>query len=138
MAGTTYGTAGQVYKVEGARQLRASLRRAGDDLTDLKDANRAAADIVTPAARTRAPRRSSRLEDSVRAGATKTAAVIRAGNNRKTASGVPYANPIHWGWFSRGIKPHPFLSLAAQETEQQWRVPYEKALDSALNKIQGA
>lgn len=131
-----YGAAGQAYKVEGARELRASLRRAGDDLADLKTANREAADIVAPAAQRRSPHRSSKLAGTVRPGATKTAAVIRAGNNR--ASGVPYANPIHWGWFKRNIKPNPFLSLAAQETEQQWRKPYEKHLEDALAKIKGA
>ncbi len=130
------GASGKTYQVEGARQLRATLRRAGDDLSDLRDANRQASEIVAPVAKSRVPHRSGRLAESIRPGATKTAAIVRAGNNRKT--GVPYANPIHWGWFKRGIKPNPFLSLAAQESENRWRLPYEKALQAALDKIKGA
>ncbi|GAB2558802.1 hypothetical protein [Leucobacter ruminantium] len=130
-----YGAAGQAFKVEGARKLRATLRSAGDDLSDLKDANRQAANIVAPVARGRVPQRSGKLAETIRPGATKTAAIVRAGNNRK--AGVAYANPIHWGWFARGIKPALFLSLAAQESEPQWRAPYEKALQDALNKIEG-
>lgn len=131
-----YGEAGQAYKLEGARRLRATLRKAGDDLSDLKAANLKAANIVAPVARNRAPRKRGRLEQTVRPGATKTAAIIRAGNNAK--AGVAYANPIHWGWFARHIKPTLFLSRAAQESENQWIVPYEQALDNAVQKIEGA
>ena len=129
------GAAGHTYTVEGARQLRATLRKSGDDLGDLKAANQQAASIVAPAATSRAPKRSGSLEKTIRPGATKTAAIVRAGNNRK--AGVPYANPIHWGWFKRGIKPHPFLSLAAQATEQQWQTAYEAALAKVLEQIKG-
>lgn len=128
---------GKTVQVLGARQLRATLRAAGDDLTDLRDANRAAGDVVAGAGQSRAPRVSGRLAASVRASGTKTAAIVRAGNNRSTASAVPYGNPIHWGWFKRGIRPNPFLSLAAQATEPVWRKPYETALDKAIQKVKG-
>lgn len=134
-ANANYGAAGQVFKVEGASRLRSTLRKAGDDLGDLKDANMQAAKIVTPAGKGRVPRRSGRLADSIRPGATKTAAIVRAGNNRK--AGVPYGNPIHWGWFKRGIKPALFLSRAAQDSEPQWRNVYEAALEAAMRQIEG-
>lgn len=119
-------------KVEGARELRRQLRDAGDDLEDLKAANAQAAKIAAAAGASRAPVRSGALERSVRSSGTKTAGIVRAG--RKS---VPYANPIHWGWFKRHIKPHPFLSYGAQESQPQWIKVYELSLDRILDKIKG-
>ena len=70
-------------QVKGARELAKALRQAGADMQDLKDANRRAADIVAPAAKAKAPRRTGRLAASVRAGATQKAGVIRAGTTEE-------------------------------------------------------
>lgn len=122
-----------VLQVKGARQLRRTLRQAGDDLTDLKATHRKVAGIVTPAAAQRAPVVSGALMGSVRPGATKTAAIVRAGRKR-----VPYAGPIHWGWAARHIKANPFLSLAATSTEPRWRQVYFQAVEAIVSKVQGA
>ncbi len=127
----------QGVKIEGARQLRRTLKDAGDDLNDLKEVNRAAAEIAANRAKTWAPRKSGRLAGTVRSSGTKTAGIVRAGNNRKTASGVPYANPIHWGWPSRNIKANPFLSYSAQATEPRWLKLYENYIEKTLSKIRG-
>lgn len=127
----------QGVKIEGARQLRRTLKDAGDDLNDLKEVNRAAAAIAANRAKTWAPRKSGRLAGTVRSSGTKTAGIVRAGNNRKTASGVPYANPIHWGWPSRNIKANPFLSYSAQATEPRWLKLYENYIEKTLSKIRG-
>lgn len=129
-------------QIEGARQLRATLKRAGGDLQDLRAANRRAATTVVPAAAALAPKRSGALAASVRAGATTRAGVVRAGKKR-----VPYAGPVHWGWPSRPdpargirggpIKPHPFLMQAAQDTEPQWVPIYEAEIISAIRKVKG-
>lgn len=124
-------------RVEGGRKLRSTLRDAGDDLSDLRAAHKDAAQIAAEASAALAPARSRRLADTIRAAGTKTAGIIRAGNNRSTSSGVPYAGPIHWGWFKRGIKPQPFLSRGAQDSEGRWLPIYETALDQALDKIKG-
>lgn len=127
----------QGLKIEGARQLRRTLREAGSDLTDLKAANAQAASIVSSRAKSWAPTRTGRLQSSVRSSGTKTAGIVRAGNNRKSKSGVPYAAPIHWGWKARNIRANPFLSYSAQATEANWIRLYEQMVNKALSKIKG-
>ncbi len=124
-------------KLEGGRNLRRTLREAGSDLTDLKAANAQAASIVAGRAQSWAPVVSGRLAATVRSSGTKTAGIVRAGNNRKSASGVPYAAPIHWGWKARNIRANPFMSYSAQSTEPTWLALYESLVNTALSKIKG-
>lgn len=119
-------------KVEGQRELRKSLRQAGDDLEDLKAAHKAAAEIAAGGSRPLTPVRSGTLQGTVRAGGTKTSAVLRAGKKA-----VPYAGPIHWGWPNRGIEPQSFLADGAKNTEPQWVELFYQALDKALKKVKG-
>lgn len=119
-------------KVEGARELRATLKRAGDDLQDLRTAHAGAAGIVVPAAKSRTPVQSGKLQASVRGSGSKTQAVIRAG-----FASVPYAGVIHWGWPAHGIEAHPFLSEGAQATEHLWSAEYEAAVNRVLSRIKG-
>lgn len=119
-----------IVRLDGARQLRRALSRAGDDLADLRAANAQAAGIAASGARVRVPERSGRLAASVRPGATKTQAVIRAGSAR-----IPYAGPIHWGWAARHIAPHPFLSEGAQATEPAWLGVYTAALERLVARV---
>jgi hypothetical protein len=121
-----------VVQVRGARQLRSSLKKAGKDLQDLKDAHAKVAAVVAAAAAARAPKRTGRLATSVRGTGTTTAAVIRAG-----FKSVPYAGPIHWGWPARGIAAQPFLSDAATSTEGAWLPIYEGAVETALDQVKG-
>lgn len=120
-----------VLEVRGARELRASLRRAGRDTTELKAVHAQVGRIVVAAAT--APRRTGRLQASVRAGTAASSATVRAGGAR-----VPYAGPIHWGWPARGIAARPFLTDAAQRTEPTWTEVYEREIDRILDEIQGA
>jgi len=126
----------QRVTVDGIRQLRSQLRKAGDNLDDFKTLNAKVAGTITTVARGRAPfdpRPGPHLFQTVRAGATKTQAVVRAGNNTT----VPYANPIHWGWFARGIRPNPWVSRAAQETEPGWIEIYWAGLNKIIDRIKG-
>lgn len=131
--------------VTGATRLKRSMRQAGINVGELKDANRAAANIVAVAARARAPigrpsrkggrgRRATggRLMKSIRAGASQKAGVVKAGSAR-----VPYANPIHWGWPKRHIKPNYFLSEAAIATESIWVRNYERHMNNVIRKVNG-
>ena len=128
---------GTQYEVQGAKQLIKTLRQAGIDLDDLKPVHADAAAVVEAAASPKAPRRSGRMVATIRTAATKRSGVIRAGNNRKSATGVPYAAPIHWGWLKRGIKPNPWLTRAAKDSEPQWLGKYEAFVDKVLNKVKG-
>lgn len=119
-------------QIEGAREFRRAAKKAGMDLKDLRAIHKAAAGIVVTKARSWAPRTSGRLASTIRAGATQRAAIVRAGNNRTSKTGVPYANPIHWGWKARNIKANPFLSYSAQSTEAQWIEKYNDMIDDLL------
>lgn len=127
-------------RVEGARELRAALRKAGLDMKDeIKDAHRSVAETVISRARELCPVAPADmtsavpglLRDSLRPGATQTAAIARAGKKR-----VPYAAPIHWGWFKRGILPSLFLAKAASDTEATWIKDYERKFDKIREQIE--
>jgi len=120
-------------QVEGARRLRATLRKAGRDLGDLKEAHAAAGRIVQAAAAAAVPRRSGELAGTLRSSGTATQAVVRAGFAR-----TPYAGPIHWGWPARGITAQPFIAEPAQQTEPRWILGYHRAVDQILANIKGA
>ena len=71
-----------VVEVDGARQLRRTLKQAGSDLDDLKTLHRKVSQMVADLAAARAPiGPTGRLQASIRAGATKTAGVVRAGSH---------------------------------------------------------
>lgn len=120
-------------RVDGARELRASLKRAGISVQDLKDAHKEVAELVKREAQgPTAPRRSGVLAGSIRAAGTQSAAIVRAGSAR-----VPYAGPIHFGWPARNIKAQPWISEAAESTEPQWAREYMDALETIINAVEG-
>lgn len=119
-------------QVEGARQLRASLKRAGLDVADLKAAHAQVAEQVKQAAAPRAPRRTGALAASMRSSGTQSAALVRAGRAR-----VPYAGPIHWGWPRRHIAAQPWIYEAAQRTQDSWEGTYLGALEQIIDRIEG-
>lgn len=120
-------------QIQGARELRRTLKRAGVSVEDLKDANAAAGAIVVAAGRTSAPRRSGRMAGTVRASRAAASATVRAGG-----AAVPYAGVIHWGWPARGIAAQPWLSEAATSTESAWLAAYEAGVEKVLSTIKGA
>lgn len=124
---------GPTVRVEGGAKLRRTLREAGEGLGDLRRAHKDAATIAADASAQLAPKRSGRLARDIRAAGLATRGEVRAG--RKA---IPYANPIHWGWFKRNIKPNPFISRGAQDSEGRWLPVYERALDETIKKVEGA
>jgi hypothetical protein len=122
-----------LVQVEGARELRTTLRKAGVDLEDMKDANAAVAAQVAAAASARAPHKSGALASSVRGNRAAGAAVIKIGR-----ASVPYAGVIHWGWPARNIRPQPFAVDAAHDTEPAWTETYFRAIEQILSNVRGA
>ena len=108
--------------VTGGRKLRKSFKDAGEDLADLKSLHKRLADDVAGTAKTKVPVRTGALKNSIRGFGGTAKAAIRAGNNRKSRTGVPYAAPIHFGWANRPrggpIKPQPFLYEALDDRRQ--------------------
>jgi hypothetical protein len=121
-------------RVEGSRQARDSLRRAGADLDDLKTAHADIAAIVLPEAASRAPRgRTGRLSSSGRPFASKRDARVAFGGGS-----VRYARPIHWGWPARGIAPDLFLVEGVRATQPRWTAVYRQAVQRILDRVRGA
>lgn len=129
MTGTTGGV---TVKVEGAKELRRTLKQAGADMADFAEANAEAGRIVAAAAPPWIQSRSGRLAGSIRPGKSKTQAVIRAGGAR-----IPYAGVTEWGWPARHIRPHPFLTTAAVATESTWTEAYFRRLEAIVAKVKG-
>jgi hypothetical protein len=136
--------AGGEFRVEGGRKLRATLKAAGDDLTDLKQANKDAAEIAARASAALAPEVSGKLRRTIRAAGTKSAGIIRAGTKA-----VPYGPAVHWGrlWWPNKqasprhiskVRPQPFLSDGATSSEGRWLPVYEKQLEEIISRIEGA
>lgn len=122
---------GARYEVVNGKAIRRQLKAAGENLADLKAAHREAARIAAEASADLAPVKSGKLAATVRASGTNTAGIIRAGNNTR----VKYAAPIHWGWHRRHIKPQPFLSDGARDSEGRWVPVFERTLDDAIRRI---
>jgi len=121
-----------VVVVEGARELRRTLKAAGDDLKDLQATNAEVARLVAARAMSDAPRVSGRLAGSVRGNSAKANASVKAGG-----ASVPYAGPIHWGWPKRNISPRPFVVDAAHATEPTWTDYYLRQIDQILSRVRG-
>lgn len=120
-------------RVEGLDELARSMKRAGADIEELKDAHYRAAQIVASRAAQIAPKRSGKLAGSIRPTRQVRRARVVAGR-----SSVPYAAPIHWGWPSHNITAQPFMSDAAQQTESDWVAAYMADVQTALDKVKGA
>lgn len=99
-------------KVTGLNQAIRAVRELGVPDAEIKLAGNQAGQLVANEAKNLAPVRSGALRDSIRVSNALRKVTISAGNNRTSKSGVPYANPIHWGWFKRNIKPQPFFVKA--------------------------
>jgi hypothetical protein len=119
-------------RIEGGRELRRTMKKAGEDMGQMKAAHADAARIAATAGAAGAPRVSGALAASVRSSGTTTAGIVRAGTAR-----VPYANPIHWGWPARNIHANPFLTKGAQETQSRWVETYANAVQKILDRVTG-
>lgn len=121
-----------MVQVDGSKELRKTMKRAGEDFADLKAVHEAAGQIVVDAARGLAPVVSGALAGSIRASRLANGVSVKVGGNR-----IPYANPIHWGWPKRNIAGVPFLSDAATQTEPIWLALYEAEMERIIEKIKG-
>lgn len=121
-------------KVRGFNQAIRSLRELGVPDDEIKRAGSESGELVANEARTLVPVRTGKLRDSIRVSKTLRKVTIQAGNNRKSKSGVPYANPIHWGWFKRNIKPQPFFVKALGITRDEVFRNYYDQLDRLIAK----
>lgn len=116
-------------KVVGLNRAIRSLKEIGVPAKEIAQAGFEAGQIVAAEARTLVPVRTGALRDSIRVGKQQRKVLVRAGGAK-----VPYANPIHWGWFKRGIKPNEFFGRAIGGKIEQVYNSYFKGLDNLIRK----
>jgi hypothetical protein len=115
-------------KVKGLKQSIKALQDIGVPDAEIKAAGTRSGELVANEARGIVPVRSGALRDSIRVSKALRKVTISAGNNRR----VPYANPIHWGWFKRNIKPQPFFVKALGLTRDEVYKNYYQSLDKLI------
>lgn len=130
-------------QLEGVTGTIKTMQQIGVPVQAIKDANRKTGEIVARRGRIEVPVKTGKLKATIRATSLVNRVVIRAGLNS-----VPYANPIHWGWFrdtksaaamrtrkgyiQRDIKPNPFLSRALGYTRDEILANYKRNMDLAI------
>ena len=90
--------------LDGGDGFQTALAAAAADLGDFTDVNQAIAVQLRADAVPRTPVRTGRLVQSLQPFSDALTAGVR--------TAVPYANPVHSGVPSKGIRPRPFLTAA--------------------------
>jgi len=104
----------KMYIMQGDKEFKRMLSALDAKFDDLKEFHLDLAELVMARALSRAPVRTGRLRETIRASGTKTAGRVRAGFKR-----VPYAGVIHFGWPARRIQPQPFLYDALDQRRNE-------------------
>jgi hypothetical protein len=132
------------------RQVLRALKEIGVPLDAIKQANKESAYAVFVEAKKIAPvskykpnkpggakyKTGGSIRDSIRIADLSTSVRIRAGMRS-----VPYANPVHWGWFRdkvtgirRNILPNPWMARALGYTREEILDNYIKNMDKLIEK----
>ena len=116
-------------EIKGAERFASTTAEAAGKLADLSGAGAEAGRIVADLAAATAPRRTGALAASVQPEVAENVATI--------GSDLVYAPPIHNGWAAHNIRPQPFLDDAVRSSEAQWVGAYDKALQTAIDTVEG-
>jgi len=119
-------------RVSGLNRTIRALKDIGVPASEIAAAGKDAAELVAGEARTLVPVQTGKLKGSIRTATQQRKAIVRAGGAR-----VPYANPIHWGWFKRGIKPNQFFSRAITPQIDKIYKSYFDSLQRLIDKYKG-
>ena len=132
----TVGNTGGSIRVLGLRETIKDLEALGASKQEIVDANMRAAETLKTAALPLVPVLSGRLKSTLRVSKAKGYAQVMMGNAR-----VPYANPVHWGWFYdkewfiyKNIKPNKFLYRALGTKLDTIVHEYNKDMQNLINK----
>jgi hypothetical protein len=122
--------------VDGLNQINRALKAIGTPVDEIKAANKESGELVARSARNIVPVKTGALRRTIRIANISTSVRIRAG-----LKSVPYANPIHWGWFvdkktgvRRNILPNPFMARALGYTREEVLVNYVTNIQKLINK----
>ena len=124
--------------VEGLADLQIAFKAIGVPVDAIKAANRESGKAVMLEAKRQAPDKTGALKRTIRIANVTTHVKIRAGLKR-----VPYANPIHWGWFYdrenfiyKNIKPNPFMARALGYTRDEIIKTYTEQMAKLIAKYE--
>lgn len=125
-------------KVKNLREVTKALKAIGAPSAEVKAAGKEAGFIIANESKSLVPVRTGKLRDSIKVSALANGAVrVQAGSNVR----VPYANPIHWGWFydkgnfiRKNIKPNPFFSKAIKIKRDEVYKTYFENMDKLIRK----
>jgi hypothetical protein len=124
-------------KVENLKQVLRALREIGVPTAEVGKASQEAADIVANMSRSLVPVRSGKLRSTIKSKRQARKVLVSAGTNKS----VPYANPIHWGWFydrnnfvKKNILPNPFFAKALGLTRNEVYKTYFLNMNKLFNK----
>ena len=117
-------------RVVGLNQTIRAIRTIGVPAKEISQAGFEAGQIVAGEARSLVPVKTGALRNTIRVAKQQRKILVRAGNNTT----VPYANPIHWGWFRRNIKPNEFLGRAIGGKIDEVYKAYFQNLQELINK----
>jgi hypothetical protein len=121
---------GIVGDVAGVQDLRGSLRRAADELSDLSGVDREVGQLVL--AHVDPPRLTGALASTVRAEPDAGGVTVAAGS-----PDVPYAGVIHNGWPAHNIRARPYLTDALDKQEAAIADKYADHADHAMAQVKG-
>ena len=124
-------------KVENLQKVIRALREIGVPTAEVGKASQEAADIVANMSRSLVPVRSGKLRETIKSKKQARKVLVSAGTNKT----VPYANPIHWGWFydrnnfvKKNILPNPFFAKALGLTRNEVYKTYFVNMNKLFNK----
>ena len=124
-------------KVENLSQVIKALQAIGTPTAEISAAAQEAGEIVASTARTLVPVRSGKLRSTIKSKKQARKVLVSAGNNTT----VPYANPIHWGWFYdrdnfvyKNIMPSPFFAKALGLKREEVYTRYFENMNKLFNK----
>lgn len=117
-------------RVEGLNKLIRDLEQLGGDVEDLKDVFAGIAEKGARLASGFAPRLTGALGLSVRGNRSKNKAVVAAGS----ASRVPYASVINYGWAKRNIAPARYMQRADDALQPIALRDLDEGLEAAVRK----
>jgi hypothetical protein len=124
-------------KVQGLEDALKALKAIGTPTAEVSAAAQQAGEIVASMSRSLVPVRSGKLRATIKSKKQARKVLVSAGNNTT----VPYANPIHWGWYydknnfvKKNIMPNPFFAKALGLTRQQVYENYFNSINKLFNR----
>jgi hypothetical protein len=124
-------------KVQGLQDALKALKAIGTPTAEVSAAAQQAGEIVASMSRSLVPVRSGKLRATIKSKKQARKVLVSAGNNTT----VPYANPIHWGWYydknnfvKKNIMPNPFFAKALGLTRQEVYENYFNSINKLFNK----